>query len=511
MANLLLVDDDRDQLELRCLALEQAGHRVAVAANPEEAVAAFRNDPSALVLMDLHLPDADDGRTLIRRLHEISPTARILVVSGWPHDFARSPEAALVDRVIPKPVRSEHLLNLLNKLAAVVLALAPALAPAEVDEFKFSLAEPAEMVALIEPARPQHELAELSLDGRYVAHFPLVAEAAVLLGRVGPGPHRLHVSRPVRSLGVRPGKDPCAAQSPILYARPNTLGRFTDVPLLAYCEQQRDSHGDYLQFSVIFSNEDGGTSTRALMARWGRTTDIEHVYRVWNDRAMIQSRGHQEVEFHGPYQDKHPLLAVVTDNNMVAPPDPGGGDSSLVRFAPAPFLVDLSSASREKLMDDHPWTYRVMSEELHREDKLRSFGAVDGQKISDPRNYLYLEARISNRGSRFGVLVRLREEPLWRASHLGHHSYTIERSGWVRTAIELPPQTHPEQIAEFGFECFAEQKVVAGECTLEEVSKAFLLDERYQPQPSFFHLPPRPRPIPSGHKLTFPAAHPASR
>lgn len=511
MANLLLVDDDQDQLEIRRLALEQAGHRVAVAATPEEAVAAFRNDPSAVVLMDLHLPEIEHGRRLIHQIHEISPSARILVVSGWTHDFSGSPEAALVDQVIPKPVRSERLLNLLRKLAVVVFALAPALARSEVDQFKFSLAEPAEMVALIEPVIPRHQLAELSLDGRYVAHFPLVAEAGVLLGRVGPGQHALRVSQPVRSLGVRPGNDACTPQAPILYARPNTLGRFTDVPLLAYCERLRDAGGDYLQYTVIFSNEDGGTSTRALMARWGRTTDIEHVYRLWEDRAMIQSRGHEEVEFHGPYEEKHPLLAVVTDNNMVAPADRSVETSPSIRFAPAPFLVDLSSASREKVMDDHPWTYRVMSEELDRENKLRSFGAVDGQKISDPRNYLYLEARIANRDSRLGVKVRLRDEALWRASHLGHLPYTIERSGWVRTAIELPPQTGPEQIAEFGFECFAEQKVVAGECTLEQVSKVFLLDERYLPSPSFFSLPPRPRSIPTGRTLTVPAPSVAAR
>ena len=31
---------------------------------------------------------------------------------------------------------------------------------------------------------------------------------------------------------------------------------------------------------MIWSNEDGGTNTPALMARWGRTTDIEWIYRV---------------------------------------------------------------------------------------------------------------------------------------------------------------------------------------------------------------------------------------
>ena len=61
-------------------------------------------------------------------------------------------------------------------------------------------------------------------------------------------------------------------------------------------------------------------------------------------------------------------------------------------------------------MDEHPIAYRVMAQELKRENKLRPFGAVDGEKASDPRNYLYIEAKVSNRDSAIAVLVRLRGE-----------------------------------------------------------------------------------------------------
>ena len=76
-----------------------------------------------------------------------------------------------------------------------------------------------------------------------------------------------------------------------------SFGKFTDIPLVLYCERLSDNGVPFLQYTVIFSNEDGGTSTRGLMARWGRTTDIEFVYRVFLDasgnrkRAMIQGRG----------------------------------------------------------------------------------------------------------------------------------------------------------------------------------------------------------------------------
>ena len=46
-----------------------------------------------------------------------------------------------------------------------------------------------------------------------------------------------------------------------------------------------------LRYSVIFSNEDGGTATPALLARWGRTTDIEMMYQEeWRDGRMVTAR-----------------------------------------------------------------------------------------------------------------------------------------------------------------------------------------------------------------------------
>ena len=88
------------------------------------------------------------------------------------------------------------------------------------------------------------------------------------------------------------------AHGPILYARVNTIGRVTDITLLSYCERLVENGRAVLQYTVIFSNEDGGTSTRALMSRWGRTTDVEYIYRAWLDargnveRATIQARDH---------------------------------------------------------------------------------------------------------------------------------------------------------------------------------------------------------------------------
>ena len=202
----------------------------------------------------------------------------------------------------------------------------------------------------------------------------------------------------------------------MLYARLNTVGKFSDAPLLMYCERD----GETLVYTVIFSNEDGGTSTRALMARWGRSTDIEYVYRVLpGGRAIVQGPDHKDMDFTGRYEGSHPLLMPVTNNNMI-----GEAKDSPLRFQLTPVLVDLRDASRETVMDTNPVTYEVMAKELERERKLRPFGTVEGQKISDVRNYAYVDYLAAHTSSAMTVSVALRDGRMF-SSDLGIADYAI--------------------------------------------------------------------------------------
>src|SRR2546423_2230851 len=126
---------------------------------------------------------------------------------------------------------------------------------------------------------------------------------------------------PVHPSGDQKEDQLALAHSPVLYARANTIDHFTDIPLVMYYEilrvapgslesglvrpagtqesslnvrgdevaakvpsnaegDKRDLRGTDLivRYTVVFTNEDGGTQTLALMARWGRGTDIEWVY-----------------------------------------------------------------------------------------------------------------------------------------------------------------------------------------------------------------------------------------
>jgi DNA-binding response OmpR family regulator len=111
MSRVLLVDDDTDALELRKLIFENHGHRVLAAHNAADARDQFCAEPPESVILDLRLPDAEDGLALIREFRAASATLKIVVLSGWCTDLDGRTESSLVDLTLSKPVRSEVLLS----------------------------------------------------------------------------------------------------------------------------------------------------------------------------------------------------------------------------------------------------------------------------------------------------------------------------------------------------------------------------------------------------------------
>ena len=128
-------------------------------------------------------------------------------------------------------------------------------------------------------------------------------------------------------------------------------------------EVEPTARGTRYRYSVIFTNEDGGTPADRLMATWGRTTDIEYLYSVEVDRAGaildedMQGPKHEILPFRGRREARHPLLWVSTENNMVL--DSG---TTTVRYAPAPVAFPLRDVSREAVMDAHPWLYELAAQ-----------------------------------------------------------------------------------------------------------------------------------------------------
>jgi hypothetical protein len=238
------------------------------------------------------------------------------------------------------------------------------------------------------------------------------------------------------------------AHSPFLYLRPDSVAKCSDIPLLMWHELEPRRDGTRIRYTVLFSNEDGGTPAPALMARWGRTTDIEWVYVVEIDEqgnatsARYQGAGHGSPRFDGTKLRNHPLLGVCTTNNMVAPATEGE-----VRVGLYPLNTLPADEPREAMMDLNPWTFRIMAEELHREGKIEDVPSASTIGVSDPRNYLYCDLDCRRLGPREAVVeVALKNGETFRSDH-GMSVGVTSRHGFRRAAVELPPATSASSIS----------------------------------------------------------------
>ena len=354
---------------------------------------------------------------------------------------------------------------------------------------------------------------QISLDGTYSQHLVLVrgeneSEYRVALGHVAAGPHRLSFNRDADMTATGAGAAAVShvdvqitengadealalASAPILYARANTVGRFTDVPILVWYEVLPTARGRQIRYSVIFTNEDGGTETDRLMATWGRTTDIEYVYGVELDASgnvigeQIQAAGHKYPAFDGRHEGRHPLLWVDTDNNMVA-----GRGTTVVRYAPSPERFDLTNVSREAVMDAHPWAYAVAADEMAREGKIDSNAPPGSGRIPDSRQFAFLEACTDLRNATVSFSVRARNrrgDERWYDSDRGVAEFRVARTGCFRGGVPVPGGAG--DVTAVRFRAFSHPEKDSTDVpfvTLTRVNRVFTLTEDYQPKPLRF-------------------------
>ena len=340
-------------------------------------------------------------------------------------------------------------------------------------EHSFRLAHAAEAVAVVRASCercdwgvPGREAAvlKLSLDGSHSQHLVLArgvsGEYRVLLGALGEGEHRLVLAldarRSARGTGavrvedVRvvavatddPGHE-ALAHAPIVHTRKGSLERFSDAPLVAWVEAFPAADGGHeLRYSIVFSHEDGGTPLDQLMATWGRATDIELVYAVELDatgrvrRAEYQGKDHVTKTFAGRREGSHPVLYVVTRNNMLSDRGPA---TPRIALAPLPFALD--SVAREAVMDAQPWTHQLSAAEVRREGRVADGARPGSKRIPDPRRFAFLEACASLSDTRLAFDVALRRPGgvlQWYASDAGRPAFRVARSGCFRAAVALP-------------------------------------------------------------------------
>jgi CheY-like chemotaxis protein len=119
----LIVDDEVDVREALTLLLAQNGAVVTGASSAREGLAVVEDLRPDVILSDIAMPE-EDGLSFIRRVRELpadrggrTPAAAISAYAGR-EDRKQALAAGFQDHV-RKPIESDHLLNVLARLAAI--------------------------------------------------------------------------------------------------------------------------------------------------------------------------------------------------------------------------------------------------------------------------------------------------------------------------------------------------------------------------------------------------------
>ncbi|MGH7492915.1 MAG: hypothetical protein ACREOO_11030 [bacterium] len=383
-------------------------------------------------------------------------------------------------------------------------------------QYEMELAKPAHLIAALQissqtdwedPTRSAAALS-VSIDGRLCSHVVTYMgrefhHYEVHLGLVTPGVRVLEITRldsmqiDVKLLNVHVDayeedhpQYAVLAHAPVIFGRKEM--RHSDVPLLMAYDLRwfdapagSDAHAGAsrrmksIEYTVVYSNEAGGTPPVGLLHVWGRYADIEWVYRVEFEtdgktrrRAYFQGQDHKPMPFRGGFENDQPALQVATLNNMLI-----DTLNTKLRFALPPRFTMPDEGLRERLMLQAPWTWRVCAKEARREQRQEKM-LSDSTRLADLKHYLFIQfaAHPQNPEAECGgfFIAKFRRQTGESVSHLWSPRLVIRsRKPFIRqTALPMPAGTTPEDLVRLDFVADAySQKTV-----LTEIVNLFALD-----------------------------------
>lgn len=115
MANVLLIDDDVDLIEMYQLVLSKRGHKVQSAYTAEEARKLLRAGRPDIVVLDVMMESPTAGFDLAREIHTMYPDLPVIMPSGVhqatgvPFRFEPDEDWLPVVKFLDKPVQPEKL------------------------------------------------------------------------------------------------------------------------------------------------------------------------------------------------------------------------------------------------------------------------------------------------------------------------------------------------------------------------------------------------------------------
>jgi two-component system, OmpR family, alkaline phosphatase synthesis response regulator PhoP len=125
MAQILLVDDDQDLIDMNKAALEKKGHKVSAAYSAEEAQKVAKANPPDIAVLDVMMEEKTAGFELARRLHEQLPNLPMIMLTGirkemnlnygFEPDETWLPVAKFLEKPVNPRVLAEEVEKLLEK------------------------------------------------------------------------------------------------------------------------------------------------------------------------------------------------------------------------------------------------------------------------------------------------------------------------------------------------------------------------------------------------------------
>jgi hypothetical protein len=245
--------------------------------------------------------------------------------------------------------------------------------------------------------------------------------------------------------------------APVIYGR--STSALHDTPLLLDATVTPVGDGESIDYTAIFSHEDAGTAyvPSLELATWGRLTDIETVVHLdvaadgsitggtyfWGgvprtgypDSAGALREVSKAFSLTTPrqWEGTHPVIRVATGNNDVV-----AGSTSPFRFDLPVVAGPAAGATRESVMDAHPFTYGVMADEAARwyanlDDTPTSpqMGDVSQYVVADLATSVVPGTSVS------GLALEVEVSGTWFSADQGW-GYPQVGAGHLRTTVKLP-------------------------------------------------------------------------
>jgi len=113
--NILLIDDDKEFLNLFSAIIKNAGYDIDVASNGREALDKFEKLKFDLLILDINLPDMMGGELAIK-IREKDKEIKFIVVTGYP-DLQESIETIDIgiQDILLKPISSSEMLKAIKE------------------------------------------------------------------------------------------------------------------------------------------------------------------------------------------------------------------------------------------------------------------------------------------------------------------------------------------------------------------------------------------------------------